>query len=140
MGTIQAESDEGLAPFSYQSNHPKARFSEERKVIRVKNAHNISSLARQLKVVSEKVDSLAMGVQDREQNSPDLTSVYQNLLLDEVEHVQILTLEITKAVAESTEPSETNADEGEGSVFAPGDLTDDKSKKPQEGLAEPEQK
>lgn len=106
----------------------------------MKNAYGISSLARQLKAVAEKLDSLAMGVQDMEQNAPDLTGVYQNLLLDEVEHVQILTLEITKAVAEATEPSETNADEGSGSVFGPGDLTDDKSKKPLEEPAEPDQK
>ena len=57
----------------------------------MKNAYGISSLARQLKAVAEKLDSLAMGVQDVEQNAPDLTGVYQNLLLDEVEHVQILT-------------------------------------------------
>lgn len=106
----------------------------------MKNAYDVSSLARQLKAVSEKLESLAMGVQDVEQNSPDLTGVYQNLLLDEVEHVQILTLEITKAVAEATEQSESNADEGEGSVFAPGDLTDDKSKKLLEEPAEPDQK
>ena len=61
----------------------------------MKNAYGISSLARQLKAVAEKLDSLAMGVQDVEQNAPDLTGVYQNLLLDEVEHVQILTLEIS---------------------------------------------
>ena len=106
----------------------------------MKNAYGISSLARQLKAVAEKLDSLAMGAQDVEQNAPDLTGVYQNLLLDEVEHVQILTLEITKAVAEATEPSETNADEGGGSVFGPGDLTDDKSKKSLEEPAEPDQK
>lgn len=105
----------------------------------MKNAYGISSLARQLKLVAEKLDSLAMGVQDVEQATPDLAGVYQNLLLDEVEHVQILTLEITKAVAEATEPSETNADEGDGSVFAPGDLTDNKPKKPLEKPAAAEQ-
>ena len=80
----------------------------------MKNACAISSLARQLGKVSEKLDSLAMGVQDVEQNAPDLTDVYQGLLLDEIEHVQILTLELTKAVVAAAE--ETNADEG-GSVF-----------------------
>lgn len=105
----------------------------------MKNAYGISSLAKQLKIVAEKVESLAVGAGETEQNAPDLTDVYQNLLLDEVEHVQILTLEITKAVAEATEPSETNADEGDGSVFAPGDLTDNKSKKPLEEPAVAEQ-
>ena len=90
----------------------------------MKNACAISSLARQLGKVSEKLDSLAMGVQDVEQNAPDLTDVYQGLLLDEIEHVQILTLELTKAVVAAAE--ETNADEG-GSVFAAGDLTAEKA-------------
>lgn len=89
----------------------------------MKNACAISSLARQLGKVSEKLDSLAMGVQDVEQNAPDLTDVYQGLLLDEIEHVQILTLELTKAVVAA---EETNADEG-GSVFAAGDLTAEKA-------------
>ena len=40
----------------------------------MKNACAISSLARQLGKVSEKLDSLAMGVQDVEQNAPDLTA------------------------------------------------------------------
>ena len=85
----------------------------------MKNACAISSLARQLGKVSEKLDSLAMGVQDVEQNAPDLADVYQGLLLDEIEHVQILTLELTKAVVAA-------ADEG-GSVFAAGDLTAEKA-------------
>lgn len=114
--------------------------SRRKEGCRVKNAYGISSLARQLKAVAEKLDSLAMGVQDVEQASPDLSGVYQNLLLDEVEHVQILTLEITKAVAEATEPSAANADEGEGGVFGPGELTDDKSKEPVQNPVEPDQK
>ena len=81
----------------------------------MKNACAISSLARQLGKVSEKLDSLTMGVQDVEQNAPDLTDVYQGLLLDEIEHVQILTLELTKAVVAAAE--ETNA----------GDLTAEKA-------------
>ena len=102
----------------------------------MKNAYGISSLARQLKLVAEKLDSLAMGVQDVEQATPDLAGVYQNLLLDEVEHVQILTLEITKAAVEASEQSEEHADDG--SVFGPGELTDDKSKEPIENPVEPE--
>lgn len=103
----------------------------------MKNANAISSIARQLKAVAEKLDSLAMGVQDVEQDAPDLTGVYQNLLLDEVEHVQILTLEMTKAVVEATHESSENVDDG--SVFGPGELTDDKSKEPIENPVEPEQ-
>lgn len=103
----------------------------------MKNANAISSIARQLKVVADKLDSLAMGVQDVEQNASDLTCVYQSLLLDEVEHVQILTLEMTKAVVEATYESSENSDDS--SVFGPGELTDDKSKEPIENPVEPEQ-
>lgn len=99
----------------------------------MKNAYAISSLARQLCKVGEKMDSLAMGVQDTEQNAPDVSEVYQGLLMDEVEHVQILTLELTKLVTESTGDS-ANVDEGDGgSVFAAGDLTDEKAGKNGDG-------
>lgn len=92
----------------------------------MKNAYAISSLARQLGKVSDKMDSLAMGVQDTEQNAPDVSEVYQGLLMDEIEHLQILTLELTKLVTESTADA-ANADEGDGSAFAAGDLTDEKA-------------
>ena len=72
----------------------------------MKNAYAISSLAHQLKAVAEKLESLSMGAQEMEQQSSDLSDVYQSLLVDEVEHVQILTLEITKAVVEASEQSE----------------------------------
>lgn len=70
----------------------------------------ISSVSRQLKMSCEKIDSLADGVK----NSPQLEEVYDSLMLDEVKHVQILALELTKLVA-----NEGRADEG---VFAEGDL------------------
>lgn len=90
----------------------------------MKNAYAISSLARQLGKLSEKMDSLAMGIQDTEQNAPDVSVVYQGLLTDEIEHLQILTLELTKLVFGAA----ANADEGgDGGVFAAGDLTDEKA-------------
>ena len=94
----------------------------------MKNACVISSLALQFKAVAEKVNTLAMGALGVEQESPELAEVYQNLLLDEVEHVQILTLELTKAVTDEPIGETTNADEGGGSVFGSGELTDDESK------------
>ncbi len=91
----------------------------------MKNAYAISSLARQLGKVAEKVNSLVMGVQDTEQNAPDVSEVYQGLLLDEIEHVQILTLEFTKLVAMPAD-DEANTDEDGGSAFAAGDLNAEK--------------
>ena len=42
----------------------------------MKNAYAISSIARQLGKVAEKIDSLAMGVQDTEQGASDVSEVY----------------------------------------------------------------
>ena len=96
----------------------------------MKNAYTISSIARQLGKVAEKIDSLAMGVQDTEQGASDVSEVYQGLLLDEVEHAQILTLELTRLTTESTgadsEDGSSNAD-GDGSIFGPGELTAEKT-------------
>lgn len=90
----------------------------------MKNVYAIGSIARQLNKVSEKIESLALGVQDAEQASPDLGEVYQGMLFDEIEHVQTLALELTKLVMQTID--ESNADEG-GSVFAAGDLTAEKT-------------
>lgn len=80
----------------------------------MKNAYAINSLARQLIKATEKLDSLATGVQDTEQNASDVSEVFQGLLLDEMEHVQILTLELTKVVAASAEEV-TGAEDSSGS-------------------------
>ena len=93
----------------------------------MKNAYTISSIARQLGKVAEKLDSLAMGVQDTEQSASDLSEVYQGLLLDEVEHVQILTLELTRLTAESVGEGGASNTDSDGSAFGPGELTAEKT-------------
>lgn len=93
----------------------------------MKNAYTISSIARQLGKVAEKIDILAMGVQDTEQGASDVSEVYQGLLLDEVEHAQILTLELTRLTTESTSDDGSNNADGDGSVFGPGELTAEKT-------------
>ncbi len=67
----------------------------------MKNAYAISSLSQQMVKVCEQIDSLAMGVQDTEQGIGDLGDTYQNLLLDELEHIQMLTLKLTELVSEA---------------------------------------
>lgn len=88
----------------------------------MKNAYAISSLSRQMVKVCEQIDSLAMGVQDTEQGIGDLGDTYQDLLLDELEHIQILALKLTELVSEAVGEETANTDEGDGSAFAPGDL------------------
>lgn len=91
----------------------------------MKNAYAISSMSRQMCKVCGQIDALAMGIQDTEQGIGDIADVYQELLLDELEHIQMLTLKLTELI--TVDPSEAHTDDGEGSAFAAGDLTDVKT-------------
>lgn len=102
----------------------------------MKNAYAISSASRQLIKVCEQMDTLAMGVQDTEQGIGDLAEVYTDLLFDELEHAQMLTLKLTELISQSQGSGAENADGADGSAFGPGDL--DSAKKgdvnePEEG-------
>lgn len=92
----------------------------------MKNAYAISSISRQMGKVCEQIDALAMGIQDTEQGIGNIADVYQELLLDELEHTQMLTLKLTELITVDSSEA-TNADEGEGSAFAAGDLDDVKT-------------
>lgn len=89
----------------------------------MKNAYAIDSISRQLVKTVEQIGELARGIQDTEQGIGDVDDIYAEILLDELEHIQMLTLKLTELITQ--EPPEANADEGEGSVFAAGDLDDD---------------
>lgn len=100
----------------------------------MKNAYAISSMSRQMIKVCEQIDSLAMGVQDTEQGSDNIADTYHDLLLDELEHIQMLTLKLTELVSEAVgEQDAVNADEGEGSAFFQGDFTVEKTGEADDG-------
>ena len=93
----------------------------------MKNAYAISSMSRQMVKVCEQIDNLALGIQDTEQGIGDIADTYQDMLLDELEHIQMLTLKLTDLISQATEEETANTDEGEGSAFAAGDLTVEKT-------------
>lgn len=94
----------------------------------MKNAYAISSMSRQMGKVCERLDTLAMAIQDTEQGIGDIAETYQDMLLDELEHVQMLTLRLTEMISQAVgEDTAANADEGDGSAFAPGELDEDLS-------------
>ena len=108
----------------------------------MKNAYAISSLSRQMVKVCEQIDSLAMGVQDTEQGNVDVADAYTDMLLDEIEHVQMLTLKLTEVITEAAgEYEPANADEAGGSAFSEGELTVEKkpSEDGDDGKPAPEQ-
>lgn len=92
----------------------------------MKNGMAIGSLARQLKYSAERISDLTMDIEQFEQGNDGMVQTCQELLLDELEHAQMLVLKltefITQVVADNATP--VNTDEG-GSAFGPGELTDD---------------
>ena len=82
----------------------------------MKNIVAITSIARTLGKIAEKLEATAYASRDTEETDEGLSKVYDEMLMDEVHHVQVLTLELTKAVI-----PEENADEGE-SAFIEGEL------------------
>lgn len=93
----------------------------------MKNALAISSLSRRMSKVCEQIEELAMDVQENEQGIGELAEMYKDMLMDELEHVQMLTLKLTDMISLATVEGAANTDEGEGSVFASGDLKDGKA-------------
>ena len=86
----------------------------------MKNKVALEHLCKQLCVASEKIVSIVSDMSLLEQACPDLLDIYEHFLLDEVAHVQILGLEMTRTVTEeNAEEEEENTDEG---IFGPGEL------------------
>ena len=88
----------------------------------MKNTFAISSLSRQLGRVCDQIDHLAYDAQEISGKPNDLCEFYEGLLLDEVEHAQVLMLRMTDLVSQAIEEETANTDEGDGSAFAQGDL------------------
>lgn len=98
----------------------------------MKNCYAISDVCLQIEKTCQKISSLTMGTEQHENNSNDvLLETYEDMIFGELEHVQRLTLVLTKLIAQE-EDGETSAsseetvnedDAGGGSVFAEGDLT-----------------
>jgi hypothetical protein len=85
----------------------------------MKNMNVIMDIGQQVLKTAEKVQTLASGIQSIKELD-DFEETYEAILYDEVEHLQILTLELTKAL---TDADQLNADDGGGSAFFAGELT-----------------
>ena len=96
----------------------------------MKNAYAIAGVGRHLAKVADHIEHLALDIQSSEQDAGNLEPVYSDLLFDELEHVQRLTLKLTELIAQAQGDGTENADGTDGSTFGPGDLD---SKKKGEG-------
>lgn len=91
----------------------------------MKNGMAVGALARQLKCSAQRIDELSNDIEMFEQGNEAMVNTCVDLRLDELERAQMLVLQLTKLISDSAEDTETaNQDEG-GSVFGPGELTDD---------------
>lgn len=91
----------------------------------MKEVLTIGTISVQLSKVCAQIDSLTAGILETEKQDEGLASVYESLLLDEIKHAQILTLEMTRIVTKEEE----RTDEG---VFAEGELTSNLGEKEDE--------
>lgn len=102
----------------------------------MKNAYTVGGISCQLQKVCERIDTLTHEIVQSEESSTELADLYTSHLLDELGHAQDLVLKMTELAVEATGETGANADEGEGSVFAEGDLTAAKGEKPKAGEGE----
>lgn len=82
------------------------------------NLNLIRDISTQLKTVCEKIASLSCGMEFVGNQDESLEAVYEELLLDEVHHAQVLALEMTRVTIGSED--DTAMDE---SAFAEGELS-----------------
>lgn len=96
----------------------------------MKNAKSIGPVARQIISVCQRIDTLNAGVVEMiQQSQPEIALVLDEQIAGQTADLQQLVLQLTELVMPSDDDdSETNTDEGEGSVFAEGDLDDVKNK------------
>lgn len=81
---------------------------------------NISLICRQIIKACELIEDMSATVGLLKADGPeDLLDVYTSLRLDELEHVQLLAIQLTSQLSSDVD---TNQDESEGSAFGPGEL------------------
>lgn len=86
----------------------------------MQNSAAVGSICTQLIKSCEKVQTITSAMDAFEQTNDKIIESYSDIRIDELEHIQILTLMLTELVSAE---SDENMD-GEGSTFAPGDLND----------------
>ena len=82
----------------------------------MENKDTIISICQQLCKITERICFLADGIESIKETNADLADTYEHFLIDEITHVQIATLELTRAVT-----GEETAN-GDDSAFMEGEL------------------
>ena len=96
----------------------------------MKNAYAIGGVCRQIIKTCERIETMASDAEGFEhQNQEALAIMFGDLALEELEHVQKLVLSLTSLVVEANtgDEGEASAANADDSVFAEGDLTEEKT-------------
>lgn len=108
----------------------------------MKNGMAVGALARQLRSTAQRIEDLSNDIEMFEQGNEGMVDTCVGLRLDELERAQMLVLKLTELITEPADGDEVeteapvNQDEG-GSVFGPGELTDNVGDKTQEDGTDP---
>lgn len=86
----------------------------------MKNITAINSICTQLIKSCEKIQAVNSGMAMIEHSTPELLETYDGIRFDELEHTQVLVLNLTQLVTASSAEDENMDD---GSAFGPGELT-----------------
>lgn len=89
----------------------------------MQNKAAIGSICTQIIKSCEKIQTVTSAMDAFGQSAEELSEVYGDIQIDELEHVQVLTLSLTKLISDV----ESEHEDDVGSVFAPGDLTSEKN-------------
>ena len=80
------------------------------------NAKAIEDISKQLALVAAKIGALTNSIEELKEENKELCDTYEQFILDEIAHVQIFALELTRL---ATGTDEENTDE----AFMEGELT-----------------
>lgn len=103
----------------------------------MENTYLSKGLCRQLKSLYDRIDILTDEIVNATaQDDQTLVDEYTDMRMQELEQAQRLTLALTEMIIGEL-PENVNTDEGEGSAFAEGDLTDNLGDKTDNGEEQP---
>ncbi len=86
-------------------------------MIKMKNSYAIGDVCRQIEVTCEKISSMTTGLEQLEKDGNEpLTETYDELRLGELEHLQRLTLALTKLITQEEDGEDGSADENKSTA------------------------
>ena len=92
----------------------------------MKNSYVIGSLSRALGKTCETIEMMVNNTNEADQQTPELSEVYESMILDELAHAQMIVLNLTKMLTGSED--ETGENQDEGGAFMPDELNAKKPK------------